>query len=285
MDDTFMTRSEVVTSKGRRTNTRSPKNTALLARTSLGSRKYHFVAKDPNKFGNFSPSWTIPSSRHESRSSLPTPGPGAYDVKILDDHAPSFTIAPRPERDYTTVTSNIGFIDECTFPNIRPHTIGSRIPVVYGDPNIKAELVYPYHDENKLKKYKIGERRPPPPQDKIPGPADYDPVDPSKPRSKGVTLPKMTNQEVRSPLWNIEDVPGPGSYSISQPILVYTNWANRLVPKNRRYKPPEKANAVSPWVVKKDDRQGKKFIEFETLEPTGEKADDSNANTNPTSKK
>ncbi|OHT12255.1 hypothetical protein TRFO_18065 [Tritrichomonas foetus] len=267
-DDTFMTRSQTGFAKPRKIVSRNQKNSAIVARSSLGTRKYHFITRDPNRFGSLSPTWTIPSSRQDPRPVVPTPGPGAYEVPPSDHRlAPSFTIKERPSIDYTTVTSNIEYVNKREFPDIRKTTIGTKHPIRYGDPNIKAEPVAIPNFDGKWKSYKISERYLPPPPDQIPSPSRYNPNDPSLPTPISYSLPHSEERDVNAVPKEMLDIPGPGSYDVVKPVINYTGWAQRLIPKNKRYKPPEKANAEKPWIVKKEETGEKNYIEFETLEP------------------
>ena len=286
MDDTFLTQSS--SSKTRNSVSHTLKNGgSTVARSTLGTRKYHFIAKDPNRFGNFSPMWTIPGGRQEHRPTVPTPGPGTYDISSKQFHSPSYVIEDRPPIDYRTDTSNIDFYKEHEFPQIKKISIGVRVPLKFYDPNIKAEPTLMYSDDDKWKSYNISERYLPPPPDEVPSPSRYHPNDPGKPRTIFYSWPKAGENEGSDSNSQVLEEPGPGAYNLAKPVLCYTNWAQSMIPKNKRYIPPEKKNAEKPWIVKKPEPiTDKRYIEFETLDPPQEtkKEDVSNNNNNSNNK-
>ena len=269
MDDTFLTESKPSPDKPRNSVSHTIKNGGSnVARSMLATRKYHFIAKDPNRFGNFSPMWTIPGGRQELKPPLSTPGPGAYDVPSKQYHSPSYVIEDRPQVDYRTDTSNIDFYNEHEFPQIKKVSIGNKVPLKYYDPNIKAEPTLVYSDNDKWKTYKISERYLTPPPDEVPSPSRYHPNDPGKPKSIFYSWPKAQEKDINDFANQRADDPGPGAYNLVKPVICYTNWAQSMIPKNKRYVPPEKKNAEKPWIVKKPEPiVDKRYVEFETLDP------------------
>ena len=66
MDPTFPTRAQTSVRTNRRsTKFRGPRaSTTIGSRNQISGRRFHYIVKDPNRFGADTPSWTIASSRH-----------------------------------------------------------------------------------------------------------------------------------------------------------------------------------------------------------------------------
>lgn len=265
MDDPFVTQASSVEKKQKSSSPQLKNGGNTIASSNFETRKLRYITRDTTRFGASAPMWTIHGGREDGRPPIPTPGPGSYEIPNPPYYGqPAFTIKDRRSYDFTRPVSNLDYAIEHQFPQIRKISIGSRTPLKTFDPDIKAEPVFVYHKEKNTKTYKISERYHIPQPDRVPSPSHYSPIDLGQQRTIVYSLPK---KEKFSPVTFSEDEdPGPGSYNLIVPLVRYTNWAQSLIPKNTRYKPPEKANPYKPWIVEKADSGEKPYVEFEMLE-------------------
>lgn len=224
----------------------------IRTRASMPVRKFHYTVRDLNQFGASAPKWSIVTSRHESRPTEPTPGPGHYQVpSTIGNKKSGHVIGEKSEVDYRTVTSEIDYRSQKTFPEIRPMTIGTRSRLQYGYQTDEVhEPVYmmtscftnPY-----WRGTRITERVPEKTPDPTPSPSRYNPVNPMLKTAPAFSLSRGRDLEPRA----VDDSPGPGTYDVSAPIKTYTRWSERLMVKSNRWHPPENPNA-RPWKVRRN---------------------------------
>lgn len=216
-------------------------------------RKYHFISRNPFEFGNSTPKWTIPSSRHEPRAPYPIPPPGYYTIpEDSGRNTMNHIIQDREDCDYSTITSNIDFTCNRVFPEKKPLHINNRGGIVYSYKSENHEPVFVYNTFGGRNATRISERMPAPVPDPVPSPTHYNPVHPKMETSVVATIPKAKERDLNKEILK-NDTPGPGSYDITESVRPYTNWTSRLRVKSNRYHPP--TENTRPWDVAKSSKK------------------------------
>jgi hypothetical protein len=216
------------------------RSASTLAAGAQPMRKFHFIVRDLEQFGNFSPKWTITGGRPPPRPPESFPGPGKYPTTV-PSHRYLHTIAERREIDHSTETSNLPYLLQPEFPVIRSMTIGNRGQLQYSDSEKTPEPVFPPSDVGPRGKWRspmirISEKPAPNPGDRIPSPWRYDPIDPTQTSVPSVSLPRTKDRVLNDAPH--DDVPGPGSYELVPKVHMYTKWAERLMQPSLRWHPP-----------------------------------------------
>ena len=197
-------------------------NNSTLSQSCPRYRRHVFVPKEPNSFGNTTPKWTIPSSRHQMRKTDDNPAPGQYDIFSSEQVTRGHTIQSRHEIRSDSITTNLDYdIDNCDSRSCGP-TIGRRDRIIIGET------------------YK---KRVP---DPVPSPTRYNPYEYLHDQVPTISLEKSISHPTT--ISNDNGNPGPGSYQLEKAPVAYSNWTERIRVRSTRWKPPPDPR-VRPWQV------------------------------------
>ena len=181
---------------------------------------------DPNAFGKDGIKWTIGSSRKDAREYEASPGPARYDIFSFPPSTPAYSISPRREMDYRTITSNIETPCLRSYPKISRKTIGVKLDTNHWPGADSPSCCYTLPQAMEKPKIKIGTR----PSERVrlvtPGPGHYSPrvVTTS---AKMVTMPKHS---VRDLFGSSVKNPGPGQYDVNRDLGPKEPWKGALRP-------------------------------------------------------
>lgn len=181
------------------------------------------VVKNIQQFGNFSPNWTIGSSRRPPRPPDQTPSPGDYEVERKGFEKFKYNgivMSPRRVISDRTVTSDIDMTPSIRlYPQIKESHIGSRSDTYFYDPTSSPPVIYDQKSTLSPRSHKINEKVPEKPNTN-PGPGEYTPNYEKPP--KMATIPKFKPDDLyKAPE---PDNPGPGSYDIERPLRPPKRW-------------------------------------------------------------
>lgn len=185
-----------------------------------------------DKFGNFSPQWTIPSSRKEERPPPIYPSPGQYNPpRMACVPRGGSPISPRPIYSDRTVTSDIDMTTPRTYPYLKKRTIGSRKSTYFYDMTDGPPTLYKFKTTLDNRGRSIGKKHKERLAD-LPGPGDYNPRLKSVP--KLTTISRSTDRELFQ-LATIKN-PGPSDYHVQEPQSARPAWYGAIRPiKKYRY--------------------------------------------------
>jgi hypothetical protein len=182
------------------------------------------IMRDQEAFGQFSPRWSIPSSRREQKPFLQTPAPDRYELPkfacIVTKGAP---ISPRTVYSNRTVTSDADLPDVRVYPVKRRKTIGERKSTHFYEPTEGADHFFNLRSD--LSKGVRIRRRHREPRNQLPGPGEYSPEWPQTPLL--TTVGKARDRT----LWKIREGPSPADYTIREPPTPKWRGAIRPIPR------------------------------------------------------
>jgi hypothetical protein len=157
-----------------------------------------------------------------------TPGPGFYPVPSDSVYAINrfHRIQERPETQYSTLSSNIGFSEHRVFPALRPVTFGVRKELQYfkledtPSPNMPQPPTLP------AQPVVIGNRLRKSLPDPGPGPGCYNPIV----RTRPLLVLRMSRERARGNVFaTTVSSPGPGTYDPEPPLDPPKRWTVRLM--------------------------------------------------------
>jgi hypothetical protein len=180
--------------------------------------------RDIEAFGQFSPRWTISSSRHEPKPLFETPSPDRYELPLFACIASKGPpMSPRIVRSDRTVTSDIDVPDVRVYPATPRKTIGPRKETYFYDPTDAPDHFFNPASDTFSKGVRIRSRSPEK-ADRLPGPSDYSPAWPQTPRL--ATVCKARDRT----LWKIHEGPSAADYTIRMPPTPTWRGAIRPIP-------------------------------------------------------
>ena len=198
--------------------------------------KYAFLSSN---FGKDAPKITIGTSRREPLPSVFSPGPGTYDPprQPLSHRLEHVFPRSREEKNATTLTSHIDYINQPQFPERRSIKIGQRDRHEFFFLNDTPGPSYMPPNKPSGRVPKIGLRFRSRSVEQGPGPGTYDPND-SFMYSTRVT--QLATGAGKRTAWMVGDKnPGPGQYSpvaVGKPREPAYTIGGRSRPNRRRDK-------------------------------------------------
>lgn len=208
-------------------------------------RKFHYILKDYTKFGADTPKWTInPRPPTVETVISENPGPGEYEIKaeILDTKLPHI-IRPKPQHNYSSLTSKLDYNIPPAFPENNKITIGQKTGQGYITKVESPDFIYVPPRFGSNVSTKISERPPEQKPDLTPGPGHYNPSE-AKLHVPTVSMTKP-NTAQRKVAFS-DNVPGPGSYNILPPLPPAGHWTDKYREKPHR-KRKNIENRLTPW--------------------------------------
>jgi hypothetical protein len=183
------------------------------------------IMHDLDAFGGFSPQWTIPSSRHDPKPIVKSPGPAKYDVpRVGCVRLPGTPMSARRARSDRTVTSDIDTPNIRIYPANPRKTIGQRKGLYFCEATDSPGNFFNYKSDTFSKGVRIGRRWNRRHED-LPGPGEYSPAWPQAPRLATVAQAKDRT------LWKVHEGPSPGDYQITEPPTPKWRGAMRPIPR------------------------------------------------------
>ena len=190
------------------------------------------------KFGSFSPSWTIGSSRRPARISDESPGPGEYEPKYKAPTVYSWSRAPPPPvKRPLTLDLEYENTYKSTFGDPKHGAkIGIRKDTVFWTPTQSPPIFYDPKSTLSRKSCRIHEWYKPRQVPQSPGPGEYEIK--NRETYKLLTMSKVKERDVFKN-WEPNN-PGPGAYEIVKYPRRINNWF-----KDRRVtKPKEESSSL-----------------------------------------
>lgn len=214
-------------------------------RSQLSQRKTRYVFHDYDKFGSTTPSWTIPSSRHEQLVPETSPPPGQYQLndQISDKSKIYHTIQARPSTSFKKITADVEVTPSRVFPEIKPKSIGSRYVTsrAAGSDIPPPSYVPPGIGSSNSKGVLIKNRYKEPKKDQTPCVGQYDPHEMPSSNSLLGSFPQQGLYVMPKPHHRPRvdrGTPGPGAYNIVPPVRKVSKWTERYRVHPKSYNPP-----------------------------------------------
>ncbi|OHS93316.1 hypothetical protein TRFO_11950 [Tritrichomonas foetus] len=210
-------------------------------------------------FGKDAKKITIGMSRPEPKQSIFMPGPGAYDPprQPLSHRFRTAISNYYPEKDFSTLTSEIDYRSERQFPETRPMTVGTRpnraLWDVINSPPPNYINKRPFAD---VPSHKIQSRHGVAKIEPFPGPGTYDPT----PVNEFVHTTHLVMGNERRGHWMVnENNPSPADYSpekknilVKEPGFTIGSKSRRNKRRERNQSPKKATIGIDVFLVKID---------------------------------